>query len=122
MADFSQHFKATFGFDAGMKRSSMQHTQIKTHQTDAVNVEFFNYHNGITQYDTTRGYDQYGTTIYQNRPYYAKEDITKPAGDFDPTKWQALRTDPRWDYVAATSGDTPLKSGDYIAADCQFAN
>ncbi|QHB48844.1 long tail fiber proximal subunit [Escherichia phage E26] len=122
MADFSQHFKATFGFDAGNEKVVNVALADKNVNTDAVNVEFFNYHNGITQYDTTRGYDQYGTTIYQNRPYYAKEDITKPAGDFDPTKWQALRTDPRWDYIAATSGDTPLKSGDYIAADGQFAN
>lgn len=123
MADLlSQHFKATFGFDAGNEKVVNVALADKNTLTDAVNVDFFNYHNGITQYDTTRGYDQYGTTIYQNRPYYAKEDITKPAGDFDPTKWQALRTDPRWDYIAATSGDTPLKSGDYIAADCQFAN
>ena len=117
MADFSQHFKATFGFDAGNEKVVNVAYADKNTSTDAVNVEFFNYHNGITQYDTTRGYDQYGTTIYQNRPYYAKEDITKPAGDFDPTKWQALRTDPHWDYIAATSGDTPLKSGDYISAD-----
>ena len=122
MADFSQHFKATFGFDAGNEKVVNVALADKKVNTDAVNVEFFNYHNGITQYDTTRGYDQYGTTIYQNRPYYAKEDIAKPAGDFDPTKWQALRTDPRWDYIAATSSDTPLKSGDYIAADGQFAN
>ena len=123
MADLlSQHFKATFGFDAGNEKVVNVAYADKNTLTDAVNVAFFNYHNGITQYDTTRGYDQYGTAIYQNRPYYAKENIAKPAGEFDPTKWQALRTDPRWDYIAATSADTPLKSGDYIAADCQFAN
>lgn len=123
MADqFNQHFKAPTGFDAGNDKIINVATADKNVKTDAVNVDFFITHNGIQQYDPTRGYDQYHAVVYQNRAYYAKRDIPKPAGNFDAPIWQPLRSDPKWDYISATSGSTPLKSGDYIACDTQFAN
>lgn len=122
MVDFTQHFKAPSGFDAGNGKIINVATADKTVKTDAVNVDFFITHNGIQQYDPTRGYDQYHAVIYQNRAYYAKRDIVKPAGEFDSPVWQALRSDPNWEYISVTSGSTPLKVGDYIACDTQFAS
>lgn len=118
---FNQHFKATSGFDAGNEKIINVATADKSVKTDAVNVDFFITHNGVQQYDAKRGYEKYHTVIYQNRPYYAKQDIENPAGQFNVDLWQALRTDPKWDYLAK-AGNTALKSGDYVAADGQFAN
>lgn len=117
MADIKQHFKATSGFDAGNEKIINVAMADKNTDTDGVSVGFFNEHNTIQQYKSNRGYDQYFAVVYDNRPYYAKEQIANPAGQFDPTKWQAFRVDPNWEFIGATAGDTPLKSGDFIAAD-----
>jgi len=116
-------FRATSGVDAGGEKVINVATGDKTVLTDGVNVDFFHTYNTVQQYDTKRGYEQYFAVIFDNRIWYALENIASPAGEFDSTKWNPVRVDPKWVYKNITHADGDnLKSGDYITADNRFNN
>lgn len=116
-------FRSTHGLDAGGEKVINVATADKAVLSDGVNVDFFKKYNTVQPYTTDRGYDQYFAVVFDRRVWYALEDISSPAGAFDSTKWQALRVDPKWDYInnTHTDGET-IPSGSYVMADNRFNN
>ncbi|QOI66461.1 long tail fiber proximal subunit [Erwinia phage FBB1] len=110
-----QHFRATNGLDASNEKVINVAKADMTSLHDAVNVEFFVEQNTIQEYDPTRGYKKKFAVTYNGRIWIAKEDIASPAGDFLQVHWSTLRTDPKWEYIAAQGKQ--LLSGDFISAD-----
>lgn len=119
----TRSFRSTFGLDAGGEKVINVATADKNTLSDGVNVDFFKKYNTIQPYTTDRGYDQYFAVIFERRVWYALEDIPSPAGEFDSTKWQSLRVDPKWVYINSTHVDGQLlEAGSYNMADNRFNN
>lgn len=118
----SKSFRATAGLDAAGEKVINVGKASRTVGSDAVNVDFFNEFNSVQQYDPTRGYSAFMAIIYARRLWYARAEITSPAGVFDETKWFATRNDPKWLYNNVTSADgLPVDPGTYLQADGRFA-
>lgn len=119
----TRSFRSTFGLDAGGEKVINVATADKNILSDGVNVDFFKKYNTIQPYTTDRGYDQYFAVIFERRVWYALEEIPSPAGNFDSTKWQSLRVDPKWVYINNTHVDGQLlEAGSYNMADNRFNN
>lgn len=116
-------FRATSGLDAGGEKVINVATGDIAVLSDGVNVDFFIQYNTIQPYDSTRGYDKYFAVIYDQRIWYALENIAKPCGAFDSKKWKSLRVDPQWQYINSTIPEgTNILSGDYVMADNRYNN
>lgn len=116
-------FRVTSGIDAAGKKIINVGTPDKGNIFEGVNIDFFNQHNGIQQYDPKRGYDAFTSVIYNDRIWYATEDIESPAGAFNEIHWKSIRNDPKWYSVSSTSTDGMyVNSGDFIVSDNRYNN
>ncbi|AHY25488.1 long tail fiber, proximal subunit [Serratia phage PS2] len=106
-------FRVAYGLDAATEKVINVGMADKNVGSDGVNVDFFNEYNTLPHYKENRGYDVQHAVIFNNRAWYALENIPKPAGPFNPAKWQSLRVDPTWENTGNVN-PVRLRSGQYL--------
>ena len=121
MNEFEVAFRSTFGLDASGEKVINVGYADRNVGSDGVNVDWFNVENTTQHYKEDRAYRQGFAVIYDDRTWYAKEDITKPSGKFNQLKWQSLRVDPKWTLINTTipSGHV-IKPGSFIELDTRY--
>ena len=109
-----EKFKARLGFDAN-DNTIINVANPKT-KTDAVNLDHFDYYNGVIKYDSTRGYTKDHIVNYNNKLYYALKNIPKPAGNFNDKSWGAVVSSPNWLKIdSELTQNYQILSGAYIS-------
>lgn len=110
-----KHFESKYGFNANDQQ--LINLADPTNPKDGVNLQFFDRYKSVVTYDPKIGYEKHFIVLFEDKLFYALDNIPKPAGNFNPTKWKLVLSPPSWTSLNPTIPSYQVKSSEYILFD-----